>query len=339
MLAWVRPSADSDDEQPDKLAAAAAAAAAAPPGVAEAAEAEVPALSRQLELAISLADATHWLHAVPPKTGKPGRPPRAPVPVTPESLPELQAATEKAATTAATALLAELRVRFPESAMLHAFAIVYPQYWRMRPSEEDFLSKLETIKERYCKPRGIVTGQVLPLLDEGLLDIQAQHFREQAALKTEQLYKARSVDANSHRPPVTRLFGADDEGLSGAEDDAGVAASTTSSTADVAPYIGLTTDLWQRLTISDFSRRRLSEFVKLAELVLVMVPGSVEEERTFSTMSFIKNKLRNRLDQHLRPCVQLFSQRMFTLDSFPFDEALQHWRNVAQRGRYMANRT
>ena len=40
-------------------------------------------------------------------------------------------------------------------------------------------------------------------------------------------------------------------------------------------------------------------FVKLAELVLVLVPGSVEEERTF-TMGFIKDRLRNRLgEEHL----------------------------------------
>ena len=36
----------------------------------------------------------------------------------------------------------------------------------------------------------------------------------------------------------------------------------------------------------------LSEWAVLAELALVMVPGSVEAERMFSTLSFLKNKLR-----------------------------------------------
>ena len=41
---------------------------------------------------------------------------------------------------------------------------------------------------------------------------------------------------------------------------------------------------------------------------LVMVPGSVEAERMFSTMSFLKDKLWNRLTTHLSPCARLYSQ-------------------------------
>jgi hypothetical protein len=328
MLTWVSASDDSDGEQPGD----------------DAGGSEQPGGggSEPLELAVCAAGVPHRLHAVPPKSGKPGRPPRLAVAVTAVTLPAFCAAAEKAATAAANGLLADLSVRFPESDLLDAFSVVYPQYWQTQPSAEDFASKLDVIKQRYCQAASYPGGDLRPLLDEGLLDIQTPLFREQAALKTQQIYKERAraaTNASGRCPPVLSRGDSGDEG-GGAEDEDGTSGleACTSASAAAAPHIGLTTDLWRRLTVSSYSKSRLSEFAKLAELVLVMVPGSVEEERTFSTMSFIKSKLRNRLDEHLRPAVQLFSQRMFDLDSFPYDEALNIWRDAAPRGRYMANR-
>jgi hypothetical protein len=46
-----------------------------------------------------------------------------------------------------------------------------------------------------------------------------------------------------------------------------------------------------------------SEWMKLAELALVMVPGSVKDERVFSEMDYIKDARRNRLQNpHLSAC-------------------------------------
>jgi hypothetical protein len=39
---------------------------------------------------------------------------------------------------------------------------------------------------------------------------------------------------------------------------------------------------------------RLSEYIKLCEIAVTVVLGSVEDERTFSTLGFMKSKLRNR---------------------------------------------
>ena len=74
----------------------------------------------------------------------------------------------------------------------------------------------------------------------------------------------------------------------------------------------------------------------LAELALVMVPGSVEDERLFSAMNFIKNELRNKLkNPHLTAAVRLFFSRQFTVKTFPYMEALKAWRAAAaKRGRY-----
>lgn len=59
-----------------------------------------------------------------------------------------------------------------------------------------------------------------------------------------------------------------------------------------------------------------------------MVGGSVEDERCFSNMNFVK---RNRLDQHLELCIRMRAQRMFTLDTFPLAAAVQVWQDRAEQ--------
>jgi hypothetical protein len=54
--------------------------------------------------------------------------------------------------------------------------------------------------------------------------------------------------------------------------------------------------------------QRLPEFIKVAEIAVTTVLGSVEDERTFSTLGFMKSKLRNRLGSHLGTTVKMFSQ-------------------------------
>ena len=43
-------------------------------------------------------------------------------------------------------------------------------------------------------------------------------------------------------------------------------------------------------------------------------------------MDFVKNDLRNRLDKHLDLCVRMKTQRLFSLETFPFGDALAVWR-------------
>ncbi|KXZ41400.1 hypothetical protein GPECTOR_491g441 [Gonium pectorale] len=70
-------------------------------------------------------------------------------------------------------------------------------------------------------------------------------------------------------------------------------------------------------------------------MVFVMMPGSVEDERRFSVMSFLTNKWRNALEKNLRLCTRMLSQRFFTQRDFPYSEALQYFKEGAvQRGRY-----
>ena len=59
--------------------------------------------------------------------------------------------------------------------------------------------------------------------------------------------------------------------------------------------------------------------------------GSVENERTFSVMKFIKDDRRNRLGpEHLNCCVRMKRSR-FTLDTFPMEAALSVWCELKER--------
>ncbi len=65
---------------------------------------------------------------------------------------------------------------------------------------------------------------------------------------------------------------------------------------------------------------------------MTMIGVSVEEERTFSGMNFLKSKLRNRLDGHLDMCMRFFCQDFYTMQSFPYDRAYKAWGNAKNRG-------
>jgi hypothetical protein len=70
---------------------------------------------------------------------------------------------------------------------------------------------------------------------------------------------------------------------------------------------------------------KLLEYLKLIELAIIMVLGSVEDERTFSKMNFLKSKLWNRLTIHLDLVVKVFAQKIYHLNFFPFYIAIQWW--------------
>jgi hypothetical protein len=64
--------------------------------------------------------------------------------------------------------------------------------------------------------------------------------------------------------------------------------------------------LWQKLSSNALLTSKLSELVKLAEIAAVTVLGSVEDEWTFSTLNYMKSKVRNNLQEHLDLVVRMF---------------------------------
>ena len=68
--------------------------------------------------------------------------------------------------------------------------------------------------------------------------------------------------------------------------------------------------------------------MKIAELAVVTVLRSIEDERTFSTLSFMKNKLRNRLSTYLPLVVGIHAFESYGIDDFPYDVAYEEWRKL-----------
>ncbi len=73
------------------------------------------------------------------------------------------------------------------------------------------------------------------------------------------------------------------------------------------------TRMWRWMVNNQILKLKMFELFKLVELIIVMVLGSVEDERTFSTLTFMKSKLRNQLTTHLDLVVRMYAQDFFTL--------------------------
>ncbi len=86
--------------------------------------------------------------------------------------------------------------------------------------------------------------------------------------------------------------------------------------------VNLVSRLWKKHFPNALLCAQLSKFMKVAKLVVVQVMGSVEDERTFSTLTFMKTRLRNRLCEHLDLVVCMFVQPFYTIDTFPYDDVI-----------------
>jgi hypothetical protein len=68
-----------------------------------------------------------------------------------------------------------------------------------------------------------------------------------------------------------------------------------------------TTCMWKQVANSYILRLKMFKFFRLIELVIIMVLGNVEDERTFSTLIFMKSKLINQLTTHLDLVVKIYA--------------------------------
>jgi hypothetical protein len=59
------------------------------------------------------------------------------------------------------------------------------------------------------------------------------------------------------------------------------------------------------------------KYLKVVEIAMVHVLGFVEDEWCFNFIAFLKNKVRNRLNNHRELVVSMYAQKSFTLYNFP----------------------
>jgi hypothetical protein len=86
------------------------------------------------------------------------------------------------------------------------------------------------------------------------------------------------------------------------------------------------TKLWQVVENNSMLCHDLSEYIQLAEVAAILVLGSVEDDRTFSTLLFMKDKLRNWLQIHLPLVVSMHGQIFYDINTVPYEQAYSDWK-------------
>lgn len=87
------------------------------------------------------------------------------------------------------------------------------------------------------------------------------------------------------------------------------------------------TKLWKNCGTSGWLQDTILEWFKLAKIAPVQVLGFVEDEGTFSTVTFSKEKLRNCLSDYLEAAVADYSQTWFTSKTLPFYSPYHAWKS------------
>jgi hypothetical protein len=176
---------------------------------------------------------------------------------------------------------------------MDVFGIIYPQYWQDKDCDANFDRHLKILKAHYGYPCPFRTVQNPDGMSDPVLSL--------ASLDMQASLFRLTMKENAH--------------------------SMMKKPFDINPV----TRMWRCIEANSFLRHSLSEYVKVAKIAIVIVLGSVQDERTFSTLTFMKNKLRNRLTTNLAMVVGMKSQSFFTLNDFPYDAAYESWRDEIKR--------
>lgn len=170
---------------------------------------------------------------------------------------------------AAKMLIEELDAHFPSQHVMNAFGILYPQYWCMPDAEDMFDNHLRTLMDAYGH------GKILGSGDKKLLITPV--INRDALISQRALFK--------------------------------ICMKSNSQSAMLPPYdINPLTKVWRVLDGNHNLTQNFGEFLKLAEIAVIHVLGSIEDERLFSSVGFLKSKLRNNLEEHIQIVVGMFSQ-------------------------------
>jgi hypothetical protein len=228
----------------------------------------------------------------------------------------------------------------PRWKLLESMQIVFAQWWMDGDHEEEEVKQMVDVLGEHFGGKGKPAGS-FPL-DWVKLESQCSYFFSYMSAMAQGWKKeveGCTEDAQSSGSDCSSSGGEEED----AEEEEGVKEGDLSTTSDVVldaqgamSAAARTAQAWRDIEGDVMHSGSMSEIIKLAKLVFTMSPGSVDEERMFSTMKFIKSPLRNRLKaDHLTCCARLFMCRDFSLASFPYADAARHWALRSKRTRYM----
>jgi len=167
--------------------------------------------------------------------------------------------------------------------VLDAFGIVNLQYWKQPGAEESFGYQLSVLKWFYFHLRLLTTGSSLQ--------------KREATYTAPEMLSGSNLD--NHQGLFKQTMRANCE-------------AACASSGRVNPVI----ELWHTLSQPRHLQKLISAYFKVAEIGMCLVLGSVEDERCFFTLKFLKSCLRNRLGKHLLVVVHMFEQKYYTLENF-----------------------
>jgi hypothetical protein len=76
------------------------------------------------------------------------------------------------------------------------------------------------------------------------------------------------------------------------------------------------THMWRVIHASQLLFNVFFEYLKVVEIAMVHVLGYVEDERCFNFVAFLKNRMRNRLNNHLQLVVSMYAQKFSQFTTF-----------------------
>jgi hypothetical protein len=81
----------------------------------------------------------------------------------------------------------------------------------------------------------------------------------------------------------------------------------------------------------------LYEFMKVVKLIMVQIMGSIEDERTFLTLTFMKTRLWDQFNDHLDLMVHMFAIALLhCFNFFLYNDPITTWTNEKARKSFLA---
>jgi hypothetical protein len=281
----------------------------------------------QRVLAVALGEDSVFVTMKPPPdaapaAGRRGRAAdRAPVLVTEQRAKGLLGSAMQIGEDAAGMLQQQISVRLPTVGCLQAAMPFFPEEWAAGKASKllakDVLVAVSHFTDRYGKERVVtdsdgLTRTIPPLINAAKLKAQQQQFKDIMS-SAAPLHMARHRDQMAAwRRECDK---AQEEGVP--------------LPPQPAPAVS---QFWTEIKENQMDAS-ISQWVELATMVLVMVGVTVEDERLFSTLAWVKNERRNRLEEeHLNVCLRLFhSKEAYSMAEFPYRAAFDTWSDVCDR--------
>ena len=176
-------------------------------------------------------------------------------------------------------LIAELQERFPASELMDAFGFVYPQYWLQENAEEDFVKHLAIIKDHYGIPKTFdvankkkTNGKMITTVCAD--DHSTSDGEDEAPALAKDAHPTRKKADGKVAQPILSIQRLDEQACMFKLAMKGNAHAAMQGDLPVNPL----TRLWRRIEANGLLRNKLSEYLKIVELAVVTVLGSVEDE-------------------------------------------------------------